>query len=197
MLKCQRPIQNHTWIWHLVAVRYVNCILLVTYLSFFSTFLHAFKVHRIKLSIIPLYNTTVDGRRQVGHLRRPFRGVIWGRLGAVAPPLPQGKSKKRKKKKERKKKEKKREEREKRKKGTTYMNNVKILHIKWCFTKFSIVRWDWKIKKYLAPQKKLKWHPCGPSRSQLQKISSKFLTLIGSWKKTYVNGKGGGEWPED
>ena len=40
------------------------------------------------------------------------------------------------------------------------MNNVKLLHIKWFFSNFSIVRWHWKIiKKIWPPKKKLKWRP--------------------------------------
>ena len=83
--------------------------------------------------------------------RNTVRGVIWGELVgvvAVAPP-PQGQRKKeRKKEKWEKKKEKKKE----RKKVT--MNNVKLLHIKCCFSNFSIVRWQWKIKKNFGPSRK-------------------------------------------
>ena len=76
------------------------------------------------------------------------RGTDQGRhlrgLGAVAP---QNKKKKRKKKEKREKKKK------KERKGT--MNNEKLL--KCCFfSNFSVVRWNWKIKKILAPKKKLK-----------------------------------------
>ena len=64
---------------------------------------------------------------------RAVRGVIWGGLGgAVAP---QGKRKKKKKEEKKEKKEKKRKKEEKkkeRKKGT--INNVKLLHIKCCFS---------------------------------------------------------------
>ena len=67
-------------------------------------------------------------------------------LGAVAPKEKEKKEKRKKKKKER-------EKREKRKKGT--MNNVKLLHIKCCFSNFLIVRWHWKILKN-PPKKKLK-----------------------------------------
>ena len=40
------------------------------------------------------------------------------------------------------------------------MNSVKLLHIKCCFSNFSIVRWHWKIN-FAPPKKKLKWRPRG------------------------------------
>ena len=80
-----------------------------------------------------------------------------GAEGAVAPP-PQGKRKKEKKKEKKKKKKKrgkKEKKREKRKKGT--MNNVKLLHIKCCFSNFFSSPVALKnLKKNLAPKKKLK-----------------------------------------
>ena len=58
--------------------------------------------------------------------------------GAVAPPPLKEKEKRKKERKKRKKREKK-EKKKERKKGT--MNNVKLLHMKCCFSNFSIVRW--------------------------------------------------------
>ena len=81
----------------------------------------------------------------------PAKGVIWGGLGSRRPPPPHGKRKKKKRKKK-KKKEKQREKREKRMILT--MNYVKLLHIKCCFSNFSIVRWHLNIKKKLAPPRK-------------------------------------------
>ena len=71
-----------------------------------------------------------------------------GGLGDRRPPPPKEKEKKKKRKKKKKK-------RKKRKKGT--MNSVKLLHIKCCFSNFSIVRWHWK--KKLAPQEKVEMTP--------------------------------------
>ena len=85
--------------------------------------------------------------------------------GAGGRLLPKEKEKKKKRKKKKKKKEK--ERKKERKKGT--MNNLKLLHIKCCFSNFSIVRWDWK-KNWPPPEKKLKWRPClmiVPSRLRL------------------------------
>ena len=82
------------------------------------------------------------------------RGIIWGAAGGRRPPR---KKKKRRKKKKKKKKRKKKKKKKERKKGP--INNVKLLHIKCCFSNFSIVRWHWKIKKILVPTEKLKWCP--------------------------------------
>ena len=70
--------------------------------------------------------------------------------GAVAP--------KEKEKKTRKKEKKKKEKKERKKKGT--MNNVKLLHIKCCFSQFfpnSPVALKNLKKKLAPPKKKLKW----------------------------------------
>ena len=58
---------------------------------------------------------------------------------------------------EKKKEKEKRKKEKKRKKGT--LNSVKLLHIKCCFSNFSIVRWHWNIKKILAPQEKVEMTP--------------------------------------
>ena len=98
--------------------------------------------------------------------RTPQTGASFeGDWGAVAPPPPQGKWKKEKRKKKERKKEKKRRKKE-RKKGT--MNNVKVLHIKCCFSNFSKVGWHWKIKKLFAPKKKLKWRYCPQSAARAE-----------------------------
>ena len=70
-------------------------------------------------------------------------GASFEGAGGRRPPPHQGKIKE-KREKRRKKKE--------RKKGTT--NNVKLLHIKCCFSNFSIVRWHWKINKKFGPPRK-------------------------------------------
>ena len=81
-----------------------------------------------------------------------------GGLGGLRPPPKKKKRKKLKKKKEKKKKEKeKRKKEKKRKKGI--MNSGKLLHIKCCFSNFSIVRQHWKIKKNVGPQEKVEMTP--------------------------------------
>ena len=77
---------------------------------------------------------------------RHFRGLgraVWG------GPSPPRKTKKRKKERKKEKREKKRKKK-KEAKGT--MNIVKLLHIKCCFSNFSIVRWH--LKKILPPPRK-------------------------------------------
>ena len=82
------------------------------------------KMVRIVKNELGVSATQHEQRRHLGD---------WGR------PSPPRKKKKEKRKKKEKKKEKKKKKKEKKKKGT--MNNVKLLHIKCCFSNFSIVRW--------------------------------------------------------
>ena len=75
-----------------------------------------------------------------------LRGVIWGGLGAVAPP--------KKKKKKKKKRKKRKKERKERKNGT--INNVKLLQIKFFFQIFNS---PVALEKKLAPQEKVEMTP--------------------------------------
>ena len=89
-----------------------------------------------------LYNQTKDGKMVAKNYTVLPRGVILGGggLGGPSPPPPLPKEKEKKKKERKKeKRERKEKKREKRKKGT--MNSVKLLHIKCCFSNFSIVQW--------------------------------------------------------
>ena len=75
-----------------------------------------------------------------------------------------GRGSPRKKKERKKRKEKKRD---KWKKGT--MNNVKLLHIRCCFSNFSIVRWHWKIKKNWPPRKS--WNDVPGEKGQFKFVA--------------------------
>jgi hypothetical protein len=86
------------------------------------------------------------------------RGVIYGGLGAVAPPqINRKKKKKEKKERKKEKRERKEKKREKRKKGT--MNSVKLLHIKCCFFQFFNSPVALKNIKKFAPQEKVEMTP--------------------------------------
>ena len=116
----------------------------------FSSLPCAYRCHMMT----PCYHSTFTPHNPPG---ASFEGAG----GAV----PQRKRKKKKeRKKEKREKEKKIRKREKRKKGT--MNNVKLLHFKWCFPNFSIVRWHWKIQKFFGPKKSWNDAPAPPPPSE-------------------------------
>ena len=99
-----------------------------------------------------LCNVQICALELISHpfLGRGIRGVIWGGMGAVATKEKEKRKKERKKEKEKKK--------ENRKKGT--MNNVKLLHIKCCFSQFfnSLVALK-NEKKIGPPQEKVEMTP--------------------------------------